>query len=82
MFSKKIFSLFYELLVIFSKAQVRSSLSFSIGPSFPIGEYASKNISSSSSGVAKTGQSVSISYTHRLINKQASPLAYKDKEIH
>jgi hypothetical protein len=53
----------FSLLILCSKAQV-SSLDFTIGPSFPIGEYASRNISSSSSGVAKAGYTANISYAH------------------
>jgi hypothetical protein len=45
-----------------------SYLDFTIGPSFPIGAYGQKDVSNNSSGVAKTGEFLKISYVH-LLNK-------------
>ena len=49
--------------------QHQPHLGISIGPSFPVSHFAQDNITSSSSGFAKTGQAVSISY-NRLIGKR------------
>ncbi len=51
-------------------SQDKEHFSLSIGPSFPIGDYANKDVSSKSSGIAKTGQVINIAYT-RLLQKQS-----------
>ena len=53
---------------IISFSQHKSSLSLSAGPAFPIGSFGNKEIKSSSSGFAKTGPALNISFVH-LLNK-------------
>lgn len=65
-----IYLLCFPLLSIYSYSQEKESyLDLSFGPSFPIGKYASKNLSDSKSGFAKTGQQVNVSYTY-MLNKR------------
>jgi hypothetical protein len=47
-------------------SQDRGYLSLTFGPSIPLGAFANKNVYSQTSGLAKTGQIVSLSYTHLL----------------
>lgn len=50
----------------FGEAQLmkdNGQLSFSVGPSFPVGQFASKDILSDKAGIASTGGAVSFSYT-------------------
>jgi hypothetical protein len=56
---------------IFSqKSQAKNSyLTLSAGPSFPIGDFASKDLLSDKSGFAAVGQSLNISYTKISLNK-------------
>ena len=42
----------------------KDQLSFSIGSSFPVGQYANKNINSNKAGIASVGGAVNFSYTH------------------
>lgn len=49
----------------------KNSLSFSIGPSIPVGSFAGTDFSKSSSGFAKMGESANFSFDHKL-NKQLS----------
>ncbi|HSZ87708.1 MAG TPA: hypothetical protein VK787_16860 [Puia sp.] len=48
------------------KEYSKNSLSFSIGPSIPVGSFAGTNLSNGSSGFAKIGESVNFSFDHRL----------------
>ena len=61
------------LLIVLCNCQAQTAdkgyFSLSIGPSFPIGDYASKDVSSPSSGIAKTGQVINFSY-ERVLGKQ------------
>ncbi|MBL0134651.1 MAG: hypothetical protein IPP79_11900 [Chitinophagaceae bacterium] len=82
------------LLCLFSKAQsqqnsARSSLSFLLGPSIPVGNYGSKNIQNSGAGFANTGGSAAINYSHLVTKKigfsvslqgQINPLAISKLE--
>ena len=47
----------------------QGNIAISVGPSFPIGDFASKDIKDNASGLAKTGAAVTISYS-RLSGKQ------------
>jgi hypothetical protein len=86
--------LFITLLLNLSLAYSQSVtdknfLDVLIGPSFPAGEYAKKDITNSSSGFAKAGEFLKISYTHLLqkdfglsaaIHGQRNPLNTKALE--
>jgi len=48
---------------VFSQVKNGNTFSFSVGPAFPTGQFASKDFLSESSGLAKTGGAVSINYT-------------------
>jgi opacity protein-like surface antigen len=50
-------------------SQDKGYFSISAGPSFPIGNYGSKSINSSSAGFARVGESINISYS-RLLGKR------------
>src|SRR5215216_710639 len=69
---KRFFTLTVCLSVfLYNYAQTKTverDISFSAGPSFPIGKFNSKEFYSPSSGFAKTGLSINISYDH-LIGK-------------
>lgn len=57
--------IFYSAL-IFSQNANRQYVGLSIGPSFPSGDFAKGNINDSTSGWAKTGVSIQLSYAYRL----------------
>lgn len=60
------------LMIRFSYAQIipgQNTLSFSIGPSIPVGNFSSSNPSNNLSGYAVTGISANFSFNHKL-NKQ------------
>ena len=70
---KKIISLLPILFLIIlnsysQKENSKSDISISFGPSFPLGAFANKDIYSNTSGVAKIGEAVNISYTY-LVDK-------------
>jgi Outer membrane protein beta-barrel domain len=70
---KKIISLLPILFLIVlnsysQKENAKSNLSVSFGPCVPVGAFANKDIYSSTSGVAKIGEAVNISYTY-LVDK-------------
>jgi hypothetical protein len=46
----------------FAQNKNNGTIVFSIGPSFPVGKYASKDIMSNSAGLAKTGETASLSF--------------------
>ena len=48
---------------VFSQSKKGNTLSVSLGPAFPIGKFASKDFSDESSGFAKPGGAVSLSFT-------------------
>jgi hypothetical protein len=43
----------------------KNIVSFTAGPSFPLGEFASKNTSNVQSGLAKTGYTIELKYAHQ-----------------
>ncbi len=47
----------------------KSEIAFSAGPAFAIGKFADTDLMTSSSGFAKTGQAISVSYVHPLSEK-------------
>lgn len=49
-------------------AQSRSSISIAVGPSFPIGDFGSKNIANTESGLAAVGGFAAISYNYQFSN--------------
>lgn len=51
---------------IYSFSQNKGVVSISLGPSIPIGEFASKDINNSSAGYAKTGALLDISFSYKL----------------
>jgi len=60
----------FLLVIIYSYSQEKENyFKVSAGPSFPFGNYSSKNLKNSKSGFAKTGQQVNISYTYKLTKK-------------
>ena len=61
---KKILLVFALLLTGAIAFTQKSSISLSFGPSFPIGSYGTKEIKSSSTGFAKTGTALNISFSH------------------
>ena len=70
---KSVFSI-PALLLLFLHCDAQQSknngqLNFSIGPSFPVGHYASKDILSDKAGIASTGGVINFSYT-RLFKKK------------
>jgi len=65
---KKISLTIAVFLIVATAFTQKSSISLSIGPSFPIGSYGNKEINGSSSGFAKPGPALNISFSH-LINK-------------
>jgi len=68
--ASRLFFLAITLITVNAQAQQhKSHLEIAIGPSFPVRHFAQDNINSSSSGFAKTGQSVNISYS-RLLGKR------------
>jgi len=52
----------------FDTSPSRNLLSLSIGPSFPAGPFSSTNASDNSSGYAKTGEAVNLSFIHEIHN--------------
>jgi len=70
--TKKTFAVLLFIITCWSaRAQVSNSsngISISVGPAFPIGSYGNKEINGSSSGFAKPGTTLNISYSH-LIKK-------------
>ena len=48
------------------KEYKENSLSFSIGPSFPVGNFANTNLSNNSAGFAKMGEYANFSFNHKL----------------
>ena len=66
--TKKTFAVLLFILTCWSaRAQVSNStnsISISVGPAFPIGSYGNKEIKSSSTGFAKTGPALNISFSH------------------
>jgi hypothetical protein len=68
---KKVFVLFAALLVCFvinaqqhKLLERKNKVSFNIGPSFPIGDFASNNAGNENAGYAKTGVNVNLNYDH------------------
>lgn len=60
-------NIFLLLLVSPGHAQTidhKSQLNFSLGPSFPIGQFANKNIYNDKAGIAGSGGTLTISYTY------------------
>ncbi len=57
--------LFVPLLNLFSQVTGRGSISLSVGPALPVGDFAKKELDPTS-GFAKAGQSASLSYAHLL----------------
>lgn len=62
------FSLLHIGLLFSQSTKDNGSLSLSVGPAVAIGKFAAKDLNRSSSGFAKTGESVSLSYS-KLLSK-------------
>lgn len=57
----------YLLIAVTSFSQVnRNIISFSIGPSFPIGAYGKTDLTNSNAGLAKTGEHINFSFDHKI----------------
>jgi hypothetical protein len=64
--------LFISVLILhfccgYTQLKNKNYLDFTIGPSFPVGEYGQKDIKNNSSGFANTGEFLKISYVHQLL---------------
>ncbi|HEX4374077.1 MAG TPA: hypothetical protein VHZ50_12305 [Puia sp.] len=59
-------SIFAVQCLYAQKDSSKNSLSFSIGPSIPVGSFAGTDFSKSSSGFAKIGEAVNFSFDHKL----------------
>ena len=53
-----------SLIVLNGNAQTKGTFNFSLGPSIPLGEYASKSASDPNSGLANVGAVADLSYQH------------------
>ena len=65
--TKTLFLLLFASLALFGQ-NTKSNIGLSIGPSFPLGDFARTEISDSTSGWAKTGFDIQISYTYRIVH--------------
>ncbi|MCF6341367.1 MAG: outer membrane beta-barrel protein [Bacteroidales bacterium] len=63
--TKIVFLLFFVSLTVVGQ-NTRNSIGLSIGPSFPLGDFSHAEIADSTSGWAKTGFAIQISYAYRI----------------
>jgi len=66
---QSLFFFAFILPLLYCKAQSfndKNFLSLSIGPSFPVGDYAKTNVNNNLAGFAKTGEQVELSFEHKL----------------
>ncbi len=65
------FAVFINSTFIFSQGSNKATISFKAGPAFPTGHFASTNLYDESSGFAKTGETISVSYAKPIAKKIA-----------
>ena len=59
-----VFILLSQATMTFAQQHKKSEISFSFGPAFPIGKFANTDVLNNTSGFAKLGETISVSYLH------------------
>jgi hypothetical protein len=63
--AKRLLFISFLSLILFSCYSQKSSLTLSVGPSFPVGAYAGKNLDNEHAGFAGIGEQVNISFDYK-----------------